>query len=284
MTIKGKAIISGIIGGALVFSILPDANAALFGRRVCSVGSRRIASTTRQYSIPTTCYSRGYAGAFGATSCPSPCSSVATGGECYGEMDATTASPCESVRVFEERDACTPCGSATEDATIYQDSSPSCYGGSCSTTSERVEYLPTPQGNIKVDSQPCPLRDAARSLASIPRNVAQRVSAAVMLAQVNAVRARYGRRALTLDASLQSAAQEHCHNEARVGRIYHAPNCGYEITAQNWDAEGVETALNQWLTSSVGHRDLLLHAGFTRCGVAYYRASDGRNYCTMRFL
>lgn len=280
MTNKGKAIISSILGGALVFSILPDANAALFGRRVCSVGSRRAAASWRQYSIPSNCY----AGGFNAASYPSPCSSVATGGDCYGGMCETTATPCESVRVFEERNTCPPCGSATEDATTYQDSSPSCYGGTCATTSESGEYLPTPQGNIKVDSQPCPLRDAARSLASIPRNVVQRVSAAVMLAQVNAVRARYGRRALTLDNTLQEGAQAHCVNEARAGRIYHAPNCGYEITAQNWDAEGVETALNQWLTSSVGHRDLLLHAGFTRCGVAYYRASDGRNYCTMRFL
>lgn len=103
----------------------------------------------------------------------------------------------------------------------------------------------------------------------------------VLLQELNATRRRYGLRELVLDETLQDGAAAHCENEARRGAIFHAQGCGWEITAQNYDAQGIRTALSQWLNSGA-HAAILL-GGFTRCGVASYRSSDGRNYCTARF-
>lgn len=263
---KKNVVIAAALSG-IVFGLALPANAQLFGRRVY-----------RSYRPRTTSISNCAPCARAATMWQSyqPSAEYFQGaGSCnYDAWEewktAQTCAPCQSIQPYEEEVASTPspCGAAT----IYsQESATTC------------EYLPTDKGNIAVSSRPCPLRAIGETVASIPRNVAQRVSAAVMLAQVNALRARYGRAALTLDVALTQGAEAHCANEAQAGRIYHAPGCGYEITAQNWDAEGIETALNQWLTSSVGHRDLLLAAGFTKCGIAYRRAADGRNYCTIRF-
>lgn len=288
---KKNVVIAAALSG-MVFGLALPANAQLFGRRVyrsyrprttsisnCAPCAR--AATMWQSYQPSAEYFQG-AGSCNydaweewktAQTC-APCQSI----QPYEEEVASTPSPCEAAQIYQHAETAqsygetqtppSPCGAAT----IYsQESATTC------------EYLPTDNGNIAVSSRPCPLRAIGETVASIPRNVAQRVSAAVMLAQVNALRARYGRAALTLDVALTQGAEAHCANEAQAGRIYHAPGCGYEITAQNWDAEGIETALNQWLTSSVGHRDLLLAAGFTKCGIAYRRAADGRNYCTIRF-
>ena len=288
---KKNVVIAAALSG-MVFGLALPANAQLFGRRVyrsyrprttsisnCAPCAR--AATMWQSYQPSAEYFQG-AGSCNydaweewktAQTC-APCQSI----QSYEEEAASTPSPCEAAQIYQHAETAqsygetqtppSPCGAAT----IYsQESATTC------------EYLPTDNGNIAVSSRPCPLRAIGETVASIPRNVAQRVSAAVMLAQVNALRARYGRAALTLDVALTQGAEAHCANEAQAGRIYHAPGCGYEITAQNWDAEGIETALNQWLTSSVGHRDLLLAAGFTKCGIAYRRAADGRNYCTIRF-
>lgn len=103
----------------------------------------------------------------------------------------------------------------------------------------------------------------------------------VLLQELNATRRRYGLRELVLDETLQDGAAAHCENEARRGGIFHAQGCGWEITAQNYDAQGIRTALSQWLNS--GPHAAILLGGFTRCGVASYRSSDGRNYCTARF-
>lgn len=288
---KKNVVIAAALSG-MVFGLALPANAQLFGRRVyrtyrprttsisnCAPCAR--AATMWQSYQPSAEYFQG-AGSCNydaweewktAQTC-APCQSI----QPYEEEVASTPSPCEAAQIYQHAETAqsygetqtppSPCGAAT----IYsQESATTC------------EYLPTDKGNIAVSSRPCPLRAIGETVASIPRNVAQRVSAAVMLAQVNALRARYGRAALTLDVALTQGAEAHCANEAQAGRIYHAPGCGYEITAQNWDAEGIETALNQWLTSSVGHRDLLLAAGFSKCGIAYRRAADGRNYCTIRF-
>ena len=103
----------------------------------------------------------------------------------------------------------------------------------------------------------------------------------LLLQELNATRRRYGLRELILDETLQEGATAHCENEARRGAIFHAQGCGWEITAQNYDAQGIKTALSQWL-SSRPHASILL-GNFTKCGVASHRSSDGRNYCTVRF-
>ena len=108
-----------------------------------------------------------------------------------------------------------------------------------------------------------------------------RVVGELLLQELNATRRRYGLRDLILDETLQEGATAHCENEARRGAIFHAHGCGWEITAQNYDAQGIKTALSQWL-SSRPHASILL-GNFTKCGVASYRSFDGRNYCTVRF-
>lgn len=290
---KRKVVIAAALSG-VVFGLALPANGQIFGRRVFRSYRPRISSISNQCApcAPASTMWRSYG--------PSA-EQYAAAGSCNYDawrewQTAEQCAPCQSLQSYEEETAAAPrpCDviqsySRAETAESYQETEPTpspceatrLYSQEAGTT---CEYIPTSKGNIVVSApKPCPLRATAQAVASIPQRAAQRVSAGVMLAQVNALRARYGRQALSLDAALTQGAEAHCYNEAQAGRIYHAPNCGYEITAQNWDAEGIETALNQWLTSSVGHRDLLLGAGFTQCGIAYRRAADGRTYCTIRF-
>ena len=263
-----KVAIAAALSGVVLGLALP-ANGQIFGRRVFTSYRPRMTSASNQCApcAPASTMWRSYQPSADQYAAAGSCSYDA-----WREWQAVDqCAPCQPLQSYEAETAATPrpCGAIQS------------YQGEAAAT---CEYIPTSEGNIPVSSKPCPLRAIGETVASIPQRVAQRVSAAVMLAQVNALRARYGRQALSLNDALTQGAAAHCANEAQAGRIYHAPNnCGYEITAQNWDAEGIETALNQWLTSSVGHRDLLLGAGFTQCGIAYRRAADGRNYCTIRF-
>lgn len=287
---------------AAILCATSHARAQLFGR--CRGGSCRIQSAqTRQgglfrrraavyshqysggYSGGLAAYSSGYSS--GPTSCPAPCQAA---GACYETAQDSGWNGCDAGACSLQTSApIPPCGYAeTTDETpapcapVDVPAPEPCAPASSYDDGATCEYIPMPQGNVAV-ARACPLRTAARAIASIPQRVAARVTAAAMLAQANATRARYGLSALTIDSSLQAGAEAHCEAEAARGYIYHAPGCGYEITAQNWDNEGIETALTQWLNSP-GHRALLLGRNFTRCGVSYYRAADGRNYCTMRFM
>lgn len=149
------------------------------------------------------------------------------------------------------------------------------YGATCTNASWAIEYEDAYSEETVAESGSCSVPE--EYLPEEPTFTA----AEICLSELNAVRRRYGLRELTIDETLQEGAAAHCQNEARRGAIFHAQGCGWEITAQNYDAQGIRTALSQWLNS--GPHAAILLGGFTRCGVASYRSSDGRNYCTARF-
>ena len=179
---------------------------------------------------------------------PAPCAQATTAPEPCAPVTADTPAPCDPVTTCE---GCDHTRAAAKMVAVDE-----CVGGSC------------------------PLRAAARA-------TVDNVAAVAALAKINALRARYGLRALVLDASLQRGAEAHCAAQARAGRVYHAAGSGWEICAVNGGA-GIDAALAQWVASSggygrYGHREILLNASFTRVGVATVRTADGRNYCTCRF-
>lgn len=100
------------------------------------------------------------------------------------------------------------------------------------------------------------------------------------VSELNALRRRYGLRPVQIDIVLTNGAEAHSQHQAARGQIYHAPNCGAEVVAQNW-SNGISDALRQWLNSPP-HRSLILSASFTRVGVGVCKTEIGANYCTIR--
>ena len=201
---------------------------------------------------------------------PAPCAQATSAPEPCDPVTADTPAPCDPVTTA----APEPCAPVTADTPAPCDPV---------TTCEGCDHFRAAAKMVAVDEcvgGACPLRAAARA-------TVDNVAAVAALAKINALRARYGLRALVLDASLQRGAEAHCAAQARAGRVYHAAGSGWEICAVNGGA-GIDGALSQWLASSggygrYGHREILLNASFTRVGVATVRTADGRNYCTCRF-
>lgn len=154
----------------------------------------------------------------------------------------------------------TPCGSC-----FAVQSTPS----ACEPVAKSEEYIPTCEDGF------CMIR------VSVGATSKGETLAEVYLREINATRSRYGLAPLTLDASLTAGAAAHSQRQAQRGAIFHAAGCGAEVVAQNWSS-GIREAIGQWLNSPA-HCALLLSSGFSRCGVATVRTSDGRNFCTLRF-
>ena len=161
-----------------------------------------------------------------------------------------------------------PCGSC-----FAVQSTPS----ACEPVAKSEEYLPTCDGSARTTCEDgfCMIRERGGA-ASKGEPLAE-----VYLREINATRSRYGLAPLTLDASLTAGASAHSQRQAQRGAIFHATGCGAEVVAQNWSS-GIREAIGQWLNSPA-HCALLLSSGFSRCGVATVRTSDGRNFCTLRF-
>lgn len=147
----------------------------------------------------------------------------------------------------------------------------------CEPVAKSEEYIPTCDEAARTTCEDgfCMIRERVGAT-SKGDSVAE-----VYLREINATRARYGLAPLTLDASLTAGAAAHSQRQAQRGAIFHAAGCGAEVVAQNWSS-GIIEAIGQWLNSPA-HCALLLSSGFSRCGVATVRTSDGRNFCTLRF-
>lgn len=131
------------------------------------------------------------------------------------------------------------------------------------------EYMPAPPP-VNV----CPLSPLESCAETFKKDVIGYVS------ELNALRRRYGLRPVQIDIVLTEGAEAHSQHQAARGQIYHAPNCGAEVVAQNW-SNGISEALRQWLESPP-HRSLILSASFTRVGVGVCKTEIGANYCTIR--
>lgn len=147
----------------------------------------------------------------------------------------------------------------------------------CEPVAKSEEYIPTCDGTARTTCEDgfCMIRER------VGATTKGDAVAEVYLREINATRARYGLAPLTLDAGLTAGASAHSQRQAQRGAIFHAAGCGAEVVAQNWSS-GIREAIGQWLNSPA-HCALLLSSGFSRCGVATVRTSDGRNFCTLRF-
>ena len=116
------------------------------------------------------------------------------------------------------------------------------------------EYMPGPR---PVDA--CPLSPLESCAETFKKDVIGYVN------ELNALRRRYGLRAVQIDIVLTEGAEAHSQHQAARGQIYHAPGCVAEVVAQNLSAV-ISEALRQWLNSPP-HRSLILSAQFTRVGV-----------------
>lgn len=181
-------------------------------------------------------------------------------------------------RIFGGRRACCQqsCYRYAPTYPAYTTTCGTCQGGTCTTS----EPEPAPTCATCEPSTPSCGSAPSCKLCQPLRTVAE----SVYLAKVNAVRFKYGRAPLTLDASLERGCENHANWMASYGVLQHASG-GYgsgEIIAQN-NGVGIETALTQWQNSSA-HAALLLNPYFSKCGIATKRDAYGRNWCVMRFM
>lgn len=184
----------------------------------------------------------------------------------YRSCETATPSPCETV--VETPQPCAPCDTVAEPEPCEPVTT---YAPSCETIERISKEVDECLGGG------CPIRAASRvavRTATAPVRVV-----ASLLDSANRTRARYGLPALSYDPTLEAGARYQAQHCARVGFLQHGYGAA-EILAQN--DQGIETAVNQWLTSE-RHRALLLSGKYRYAGVAVVRDSQGRAWCAMRF-
>ncbi len=112
---------------------------------------------------------------------------------------------------------------------------------------------------------------------------------------VNEERAKAGLSALTLDASVQSAAQVRA-QESATSFSHTRPNGSsfstalteagvqYRGSGENiaWGQKTPEEVVEGWMNSA-GHRANILNASYTKIGVGYYQNAKGVNYWSQLF-
>jgi len=254
-----KTILLAIAALALSPAFASRADAQIF-RRAC-YGARQTYSY-RAYSASNTYCRRGYC----ATA---PSYGYWAGGQCAGgSCVVTSPAPCEPTTTAPRQAAATfdqyypaPCENVRTETP-----SP------CETCGE-YEPIKTPSGALVYQSCPtgnCPLKDGAGSAIK---------AVASFLDRANAIRARYGLRALAFDSNLEAGSQYQANFCATRGALIHGAGVA-EILAQN--SAGFDYALSQWLNSPA-HRALLLSPNFRLAGAAVYRDGAGRVWCAMRF-
>ena len=201
-------------------------------------------------------------------------------------------------RIFGGRRACCQqsCYRYAPTYPAYATTCGTCQGGTCTTTSapEPMQFPEELQNFDEFKPETCEAPTCTNCEPSTPScgsaptcslcKPLRTVAESVYLAKVNAVRFKYGRAPLSLDANLERGCENHANWMASYGVLQHASG-GYgsgEIIAQN-NGVGIETALTQWQNSSA-HAALLLNPYFSKCGIATKRDAYGRNWCVMRFM
>lgn len=151
-------------------------------------------------------------------------------------------------------------------------------------TPEKGEYIPTDEGNVPVERALC-VRQATNGSEEgalcaeaqiVPGDVAGRKT---LLDIVNATRARYGLRALTVDASLERGAIAQATFCSQIGGLRHAGGVA-EILAQN--TSDFNGAIAQWLNSPA-HFAILTSSRYTRCGIGVVRDGYGSVWHAVQF-
>ena len=101
-----------------------------------------------------------------------------------------------------------------------------------------------------------------------------------LLKAINAVRERYGLRALILDAQLHRTARQHCGWMANARSMVHSTfPCAENIAMGQSDVDDV---MNSWMNSS-GHRANILNPNYTKVGLSGYASPSGSPFWCQQF-
>lgn len=113
---------------------------------------------------------------------------------------------------------------------------------------------------------------------------------------VNAERAKAGLAPLTIDSSVQAAAQvraKECEqsfshtrpNGSSFSTALKEQNVSYRRAGENiaWGQRTPEEVVNAWMNSE-GHRANIMNGNFTKIGVGYYQNAKGVNYWSQLFI
>lgn len=100
-----------------------------------------------------------------------------------------------------------------------------------------------------------------------------------LLNAVNAIREKYGLRALILDVQLHRSARRHCGWMANSRQMIHSSGHAENIAMGQVDSDAVMTA---WFNSS-GHRANILNPRYTKIGVSGYLSPDGSPFWCQQF-
>lgn len=101
-----------------------------------------------------------------------------------------------------------------------------------------------------------------------------------LLKAINAMREKYGLKALILDAQLHRTARQHCGWMANHFSMIHSTfRCAENIAEGQPDVDAVMAA---WMNSS-GHRANILNPNYTKVGLSGYSAPGGRAFWCQQF-
>jgi len=115
----------------------------------------------------------------------------------------------------------------------------------------------------------------------VPAELTPTDTEAQLLAKTNEVRARHGRKPLTMSPQLMESARRHASWMASAGSLTHTSDPVAENIA--WGQADVDEAIESWMNSP-GHRANMLSEEYTQIGVAGYFVEGGRIYWCQQFL
>jgi uncharacterized protein YkwD len=101
-----------------------------------------------------------------------------------------------------------------------------------------------------------------------------------LLKAINAVRSKYGLKALIMDVKLHRTARQHCGWMASNRSMVHSSFPCAENIAQGYAS--VESVMNGWMSSS-GHRANILNPQYTKVGLSGYSSPNGHPYWCQQF-
>jgi uncharacterized protein YkwD len=101
-----------------------------------------------------------------------------------------------------------------------------------------------------------------------------------LLNAINAIREKYGLKALILDTQLHRTARQHCGWMANAHSMVHSTFPYAENIAMGQaDVDGV---MNSWMNSS-GHRANILNPSYTKIGLSGYASPSGSPFWCQQF-
>ena len=152
---------------------------------------------------------------------------------------------------------------------------------------------------ITTEKQTTERQTTKHEITTTKGNVNSNVSSDTYLKQVvdlvNKERTKNGLSKLTLDTTLQKAAQVRAKeietsfshtrpNGSNFSTVLSEFNISYRGSGENiaWGQTSPEAVMEAWMNSS-GHRANILNSSFTKIGVGYYQNSAGRKYWSQLF-